>query len=143
MEEALPSEATESELESMEVSGLDENVAEAQPFAEVMGSAVARLEKIEGISSDIEIEPGTLTIGRKPGNDLMLALDSYISGKHAEIIADGPNVTLTDLGSTNGTVVNGAKLAANVPQTLVEADEVQLGQTRFRFVSLSNGGGAA
>ena len=88
------------------------------------------------MSSDIEIEIGTMTIGRKPGNDLALPLDTYISGRHAEILADASGVYLTDVGSTNGTVVNGQRLTANARQLLLEGDEVQLGQTRFKFVSL-------
>ncbi len=108
------------------------------PLEPAFSAPVAKLEKIEGMSSDIEIEFGSLTIGRKPGNDLALPLDSYISGRHAEILADASGVYLTDVGSTNGTVVNGQKLTPNERQPLIEGDEVQLGQTRFRFVSLTN-----
>ena len=104
--------------------------------APIYSVPIAKLQKIEGMSSDIEIEIGTMTIGRKPGNNLALPLDTYISGRHAEILADTSGVYLTDVGSTNGTVVNGQRLTANVRQTLLEGDEVQLGQTRFKFVSL-------
>ena len=104
--------------------------------APIYSAPIAKLQKIEGMSSDIEIEIGTMTIGRKPGNNLALPLDTYISGRHAEILADTSGVYLTDVGSTNGTVVNGQRLTANVRQTLLEGDEVQLGQTRFKFVSL-------
>ena len=77
-----------------------EPVSTVAPVASESGSPVAKLQKIEGMSSDIEIEIGTLTIGRKPGNDLALPLDSYISGRHAEIRADASGVYLTDVGST-------------------------------------------
>jgi len=91
---------------------------------------IARLKKLEGISDDIELTAGSHTFGRRSGNTLVLS-DPYLSGKHAEISAASDGVYLTDLGSTNGTFVNGQRLGANVKQLLVAGDEVQLGQTRY------------
>ena len=102
-----------------------------EPAAKALKS-VAILKKVEGISDSIEIAPGLITLGRRAGNSLVLA-DPYLSGKHAEIRAEGGAVTLTDLGSTNGTFVNGQRLAANEKQALEEGDEIQLGQTRYLF----------
>jgi pSer/pThr/pTyr-binding forkhead associated (FHA) protein len=97
--------------------------------------AVARLIGAAG-AADIFLSPGTLTIGRKPGNDVVLA-DAFVSGKHAELICDDSVCTLVDLGSTNGTTVNGVKLEANQGQIVVDGDEVQIGQTNYRFETLS------
>lgn len=55
----------------------------------------------------VELKPGTLTIGRASSNDVVID-EVSASRNHAEIFLDGPTntLTLTDLGSTNGTYVN-------------------------------------
>lgn len=55
----------------------------------------------------VELKPGKLTIGRASTNDVVID-DVSASRNHAEIFLDGPTntITLTDLGSTNGTYVN-------------------------------------
>lgn len=95
---------------------------------------VTMLQKQSGPGSDIPIQEGTLTIGRKSGNDIILTDDPYISGKHANLSYDATGVSLTDVGSTNGTVINGQKISAHEPQLLFEGDEIQLGRTKYRFV---------
>ncbi|MFH1216386.1 MAG: FHA domain-containing protein [Pseudomonadota bacterium] len=49
-------------------------------------------------------------IGRNVGNILSLALDLEISGRHAEILREGPSWCLRDLQSTNGTWIKGKKI---------------------------------
>lgn len=65
-----------------------------------------------------------LTIGRDPGNDLLL-VDGDVSGHHA-VIASGPGgAVIRDLRSTNGTFVNGQRITTTC--ALVEGDLVRLG----------------
>ena len=64
---------------------------------------------------------------------------SYVSGNHAQITFENDKFVLTDLGSTNGTKVNGLRLTANVPCPLSEGDEVTIGQTTFIFHSPTSG----
>lgn len=109
-----------------------ESAEDAAPGAEAQ-DAIAKLVRIEGPSGDIAISGGTLTIGRKSGNDVVLDNDAYLSGQHAEVTADNNGVYLADLGSTNGTSLNGKKLSPNEPALLLEGDEVQLGQTKYRY----------
>jgi pSer/pThr/pTyr-binding forkhead associated (FHA) protein len=96
------------------------------------GPVIALLKMSKGTGSDIPVTEETVTIGRKAGNTIVLS-DSYISGKHAEITTDNTGTYLTDVGSTNGTVVNGQKLAAHEKQLLLDGDEVQLGQNTYLF----------
>ena len=98
------------------------------------GSApvVATLIKLEGPGDNISLTEGVVTFGRKAGNDLILA-DPYLSGKHGNFEVSSGTVSITDIGSTNGTTVNGTRLQADVAQQLVDGDELQLGQTRYRF----------
>ena len=99
-----------------------------------VSGAVARLMGTAG-AADILLRPGALTIGRRPGNDIVLP-DAFVSGRHVEVICDDAGCRLTDLGSTNGTSVNGLRLEANQPQAVVDGDEVQIGQSTYRFEAL-------
>ena len=57
----------------------------------------------------VELNKTRLTIGRDPGNDVLLEVDG-VSGFHAEIDKEGDDFYLLDLKSTNGTFVNGRKI---------------------------------
>ena len=103
------------------------------------GPVVAWLKKEAGPGADIPLAVGTLTIGRRTGNSLVITGDNYISGKHAELNTSTIGTFLTDVGSTNGTFVNGQKMTANERQPLLEGDEIQLGQTRYRFEEVTEG----
>ncbi len=94
--------------------------------------AAALLVPSEGPSPQITIPQGTITIGRKPGNTIILP-DAYISGRHADIVTDANGTYLIDVGSSNGTFVNGQKLAPQERQLLLEGDSVKLGQTEYTF----------
>jgi phosphoserine phosphatase RsbU/P len=65
-----------------------------------------------------------LTIGRSSRNELQIT-DSTVSKEHAEIIVDGPTVLIRDLGSRNGTRVNGADAREAV--ALKPGDQVEIG----------------
>jgi DNA-binding winged helix-turn-helix (wHTH) protein len=65
------------------------------------------------------LEDALVTIGRDANNTVMLA-DYRISRRHAEIAGDGGNYVLHDMGSKNGTLVNGSRVTA--PQPLVAGD---------------------
>jgi len=58
--------------------------------------------------------PATASIGRQEGNDLLLD-DQRVSRQHAVIECTDETCHITDLGSSNGTVVDGERLTPNVP----------------------------
>jgi hypothetical protein len=70
-----------------------------------------------------------ITVGRRRSNDLCL-LDSGISREHARIDFKDGSYYITDLGSTNGTIVNGAKISS---RKLVPGDVIKLGGTWLEF----------
>ena len=72
---------------------------------------------------------GPLSIGTNPDNDLVIADDPAVSRVHARLEHVGPAWCITDLGSTNGTTVNGERLFA--PRTIFDRDEILLGRTRL------------
>ena len=69
-----------------------------------MPKLTIRSDSGESISHDLVEE--THTIGRAPENSIRLE-DTSVSGRHAEIVLVAENCYLKDLGSTNGTLVNG------------------------------------
>jgi hypothetical protein len=72
---------------------------------------------------------GTVTFGRRPESTVQLA-DPNVSRNHAEIRAHGNGWVLVDLGSTNGTRVNGVRVSS---RALAEGDEIAFGNTVVTF----------
>jgi hypothetical protein len=75
--------------------------------------------------SRISVAEGPVVIGRLPECDVVVA-DSNVSRRHAEVRLVGDNVVVTDLGSTNGTRVNGQLVRE---QALASGDEITVGST--------------
>jgi hypothetical protein len=73
-------------------------------------------------------------VGRNESCHLTIE-DPRLSRRHAELVAVGAGHTIEDLGSSNGTRVNGERLAPGQPRLLAEGDVVTLGSTRFRYTS--------
>ena len=71
----------------------------------------------------------TITIGRHPESNMVLA-DPNVSRNHAEIRPQGDRFVVVDLGSTNGSRVNGVRVDT---QLLEDGDELMFGNTRMRF----------
>jgi len=71
----------------------------------------------------------TITVGRRPESSIVLG-DPNVSRNHAEIRPDGLGYLLVDLGSTNGTRINGVRVSN---QALHDGDEILFGNTPVRF----------
>lgn len=87
-----------------------------------MGKLV--LFKLDGATADIKLDRQRITIGRRPDNDVCLPYPA-VSGAHAAVVTILSDSFLEDLGSTNGTLVNGAVTAKHF---LRDRDEVDIGQ---------------
>jgi pSer/pThr/pTyr-binding forkhead associated (FHA) protein len=81
--------------------------------------------------SEVALDSEALTIGRDGVNDVPLPGDRFASAEHARLDPRGDGVWLEDVGSTNGTYVNGVKLQR--PKRLEPGDIVKIGETDFRF----------
>ena len=86
--------------------------------------------EITGISIPLT---GPVIIGRSPDADLVIA-DDFVSATHARIVPADDGIVLEDLGSTNGTLVNGQP--ATRPLSLSAGDVIELGQNRLEVVRL-------
>jgi hypothetical protein len=81
--------------------------------------------------SDIVLNSSPLTVGRGEQNDIELEGDEFASAQHARFEPRQDGVWIADMGSTNGTYVNGAQLER--PRKLARGDIVRVGQTDLRF----------
>lgn len=75
------------------------------------------------------LRPGVNTVGRL--NADVLLPDPSVSRSHARITVQNGTVTLEDVGSTNGTFVNGQRLTPQTPVTLANGAEIAFGGTRL------------
>jgi hypothetical protein len=80
---------------------------------------------------EIPLNKERTTIGRKPHNDIQID-NLAISGEHAVVITILNDSFLEDLGSTNGTFVNGQSVKKHFLQN---GDTIELGKYRLKFVS--------
>jgi len=80
---------------------------------------------------DFELDSAQLTIGRGGQNDIPIGSDEYASARHARFEPRQDGVWVQDLGSTNGTYLNGMRLEH--PRRLTEGDIVRVGETDLRF----------
>jgi sigma-B regulation protein RsbU (phosphoserine phosphatase) len=86
------------------------------------------------------LEPGRVLIGRHPDCDLVLDLPA-VSRQHAALVASAEGVSIEDLRSRNGTLVNGVPLSA--PHRLQSGDEVAICGQRFVFTDAAGAGESA
>lgn len=81
------------------------------------------------ILREYHINKDSISIGRKHGNDIQLN-DLTVSGRHSLITVMGDNTYIDDLGSTNGTLLNGARVAKSL---LKHGDLIQVGNYQFTY----------
>ena len=94
------------------------------------------------IGEEVPVLKPVVRIGRSPQNDVVITDDS-VSTTHARLDYDGGGWRLTDLGSTNGTYVEGTRLAAEVPTPLVYGASLRLGGVRLQFRAVEDADPAA
>ena len=77
------------------------------------------------------IDSGPLLVGREGENDIALGHDEFSSSRHARVEPRRDGVWVEDMGSTNGTYVNGVRLTK--PRKLSSGDVIRVGETDLRF----------
>ena len=88
---------------------------------------------------EVPLEKERFTIGRKAHNDIQID-NLAVSGEHALIVTILNDSFLEDLGSTNGTVVNGNPVKKHILQT---NDVIEIGKYKLKFVSEAPTGAAS
>ncbi len=94
------------------------------------------IQSRNGVEETRLLLPGITTFGRRTENNIVLPGDPYVSGSHAQIVATGEEFQVVDVGSTNGTLLNGTRLELHAPVTLADGDVVLIGSTALRFEHL-------
>jgi ABC-type multidrug transport system ATPase subunit len=83
-----------------------------------------------GVKNDIFQRKNTIIVGREPSCDIVLN-DRSVSSRHCEIRKNGNQYIIKDLGSTNGTLVNGKLLSGDA--IISESDKITVGGEIFRL----------
>ncbi len=79
------------------------------------------------------LEDGINTLGRLSRANSIVVKDKFCSALHAELQIGEDGITITDMGSTNGTFVNGAKITPIMSHPLQLSDEITVGRSHFRI----------
>jgi hypothetical protein len=106
--------------------------APAAPLLTVVPSAFDRPPAVLSLPNGqrIELHEGHYVLGRHLENDIVLN-DTNVSRKHAEFVCAAGEVVVRDLGSTNGTKVNGVLITGE--QLLQHGDVINFGTAQVRF----------
>ncbi len=83
-----------------------------------------------GTTETVSLSRLRTTIGRSARSDLCIP-DAFASRLHAEVRQEGDSYWISDLGSANGTKLNGSLLSVPIP--LHQGGEIQIGETKIRF----------
>ncbi len=119
----------------------------ASAFAEALAAASGQTERLPGravvapqpiilllVASDGREYPvhlGKVTLGRDTENDIVIAV-KQVSRFHAQLQCGQTGCTVMDLGSTNGTFINGAPIPPHTPQPLRLGDTLGVGPLTLR-----------
>jgi hypothetical protein len=115
-------------------------LAPSSPAAQQLAAAAApathgRLIVLKSPAADeghqLILNAAPVTVGRASQNDLGLEGDEFASARHARFEPRRDGVWVEDIGSTNGTYLNGVRL--DEPRRLKPGDVVRIGETDLRF----------
>jgi ABC-type multidrug transport system ATPase subunit len=99
-------------------------------------SPVLIIQRLGSAPKPIPLTKPLIAIGREPGNDITLA-DVIVSRSHAALEKQGQDYLIADLGSLNGTKVNGQQLTVGQKHLLRSGDIIRIGDEQGNSVSLS------
>jgi hypothetical protein len=109
-----------------------------------IGLVKGQRKKGEGWSISVERGPkelrgvklnvtGPIIVGRSPGADIVIATN-FVSGRHCRFSLLGESLMVEDLGSTNGTILNGEPISSPVPA--LNGDIVSIGNVDIKVNKL-------
>jgi hypothetical protein len=91
------------------------------------GAAMLRVLDPPAHAGEVYALDDEVTVGRAPGCGIVLEEDTFVSQVHARLFRRGRETYVEDLGSTNGTLVNGVRI--DEVTRLSRGDQVQFGNT--------------
>jgi hypothetical protein len=119
--------------ESMILSPQQASALLAQPVARELGRLIVLKSPALDEGDVVTLDSHALRVGRGGDNDVSIERDEYASSHHARFEPRRDGVYVEDVGSTNGTFVNGIRLTRE--RRLATGDIVRIGETDLRFES--------
>lgn len=119
--------------ESMILSPQQASALLPQPAARAQGQLVVLTSPALEQGDVVTLDSHALRVGRGGDNELPIQRDEYASSHHARFEPRRDGVYVEDIGSTNGTFVNGIRLTRE--RRLAPGDIVRIGETELRFES--------
>ena len=95
------------------------------------GRLVVVHSQVLTVGEEFDLDSTPLTVGRGAQNDVSIEGDEFASARHVRIEPRRDGVWVSDVGSTNGTYVNGERI--DRPRKLERGDVVRVGETELRF----------
>jgi len=95
------------------------------------GRLVVQESSVLDEGDEYPVDSAPLTVGRAGQNDVAIDGDEFASARHVRFEPRHDGVWVQDLGSTNGTYVNGIRIDG--ARRLVPGDVVRVGETELRF----------
>ena len=95
------------------------------------GRLVVVHSQVLTVGEEFDLDSTPLTVGRGAQNDVSIEGDEFASARHVRIEPRRDGVWVSDVGSTNGTYVNGVRI--DRPRKLAQGDVVRVGETELRF----------
>ena len=102
-----------------------------QPAASTLGRLVVSGSPALEAGEEFVLDASAISIGRAVNNDIPITDDEYASARHARFEPRRDGIYVEDVGSTNGTYVNGLRLTRE--QRLAPGDLIRVGETDLRF----------
>jgi hypothetical protein len=127
-----PSAPPQPDLPPLEIAGVPPTAPTGTVATTVVAAPAARIVATQGphAGQAFELTGELMTIGREASHAIALVNDMGVSRTHAQIVRQGDQTLIEDLGSTNGTYVNGVRISAPTP--IKPGDTLQLGASLFR-----------
>ncbi len=85
----------------------------------------------DGAQHTADVNLNEISIGRAPSCDIVLADDQMVSRRHAIVRRQGSNIVIIDIGSSNGTQVNGVDITEST--SLNDGDKITIGDQEILF----------
>ena len=95
------------------------------------GRLVVVQSQVLKVGEEFGLDASPLTVGRGAQNDVSIDGDEFASARHVRVEPRRDGVWVSDVGSTNGTYVNGVRI--DRPRKLAQGDVVRVGETELRF----------
>lgn len=95
------------------------------------GRLVVVHSQVLTVGEEFDLDSTPLTVGRGAQNDVSIEGDEFASARHVRVEPRRDGVWVSDVGSTNGTYVNGVRI--DRPRKLAQGDLVRVGETELRF----------